>query len=515
MENGFGDANAAISSHVTRSKAYFEATSSPVSYEARPAIQRSDSATHGRIPLPNHGSNHFAPDGASSPNRTVAKPRKTPDAGEIDFYIEQAALRDQRLVDLREMTSTFLRRYAKLNPLREKVLLLRSRTKFQWEHCRDYGRFVSDSQSAFIDEASANANPDKLKSLCDQVLVDYKAQNELGGKAADMETELGNSEFAMQKKEASLAGIAENMLRLLNELTLPGQGASTTADDAGSQSHPSAPSSVDQHPLLQHYFDKAGNVSVLRERLGDLEMEFEEARANRQFQREHDLPLEVADEEFEGFYLHRRTQAAEALAEAIRVAELAKQVCLIEGLDPDGFKPTKAEECTPPPSGMDERSHSSATPSSGRANLANPVETTGPPTSLSLGNQPFPQGNIVPPPMNDRVQTWIENVEDPWDHQSVGRTRRALSISSRSPPQNYHLEIPEKVVFDRGAKEHTNAELQKERNVDRLPGLKLSSSESRLDDLRERGDTGHDLVHTLKTKAFSDSKVGGLREPHG
>lgn len=112
--------------------------------------------------------------------------------------------------------------------MREKVLSMRSRTKYSFNSSQQYRRFVTDSQFAFIEEASSNSSTERLTRLYEQLLRDHEYHSTLGNAWDEMETELANSEFDMQQTEQLLIALVERMLQLLDDITLPGYGASSS-----------------------------------------------------------------------------------------------------------------------------------------------------------------------------------------------------------------------------------------------------------------------------------------------
>ena len=323
-------------------------------------VQAHNNSANANLALRNEQAQFLGPGHTAHPYRGAKQDR---DLDGITTLVEQAELQARQLSILREIASSFLRRYARFAPLREETLLLRSRTKFQWQTCLDYRRFVSESQQIFLEGAASastaalplGGSPEKFRALHNQVLRDHEAQDEFAQQTHKLETELTDLEFKMLQREGLLAMAAGKMVAFLNQLSLPGQSGSVTAVESAAASLSGAASSAEMPPLLQHYFDKAGNVAVLRERLIDMELDHNEARAFRLFQAEHDQPLERSDQEFEATYLNKYAAKRRELDEAHHIAETAKAVYLDEGLDPESYgghifpEPDQNQEPSPRP----------------------------------------------------------------------------------------------------------------------------------------------------------------------
>ena len=91
-------------------------------------------------------------------------------------------------------------------------------------------------------------------------------------------------------------------------------------------------------PLIQDYFSKMGDISIIRERLSELETEHVEERAHLLFQSDRGIPLELSEQDFEDRYTRNHTRMESALNAAVNEAELAKAACLNAGLYPEAYR---------------------------------------------------------------------------------------------------------------------------------------------------------------------------------
>lgn len=262
---------------------------------------------------------------------------------ETDSLMRHAADYGEQYIALRKAVTSFLRRYNRLAPVRAEILLLRSRMEFEWTVCSDQRRFVAESHDNFMREAlslceSLSAMPvaqystTKLLTAHGQVVHDHQRQAEHAKRTYDTETQLSNSEYSLQQKEYRLAQAAQQIVEVLDQLGL--------TDTAASE--PSVAASVvnqeDVPPLVQNYFDKAGDVGLARDHIIELEVEFREEREKRVFQEDQGVLLSMSDEEFENTFKKQLLDAELGLREALRKAENAKQVCLDSELDPDLYR---------------------------------------------------------------------------------------------------------------------------------------------------------------------------------
>lgn len=267
---------------------------------------------------------------------------------EFDDIVRKAELHERRLTELKIATATYLRRDARLGQLRERTLLLRSRAKWAWTNCHNYRGFVKESQGKFNEQAAAALTSgsvegftdrlEKLQACHEQVLRDFEEQNKLAESANDLQTELGILEYDLQKREDSTKEAAQSMKRLLDDLVLPGHSGAATAIETEVPPSPSLAGSEPLPSLVELYFRLTGNVRDAREQQMEVEEDFREARAERDFKSEHEQDLDTSDEKFEELWKQRRNQAARDLREATRQADSALDTCLNDGIDPEKYR---------------------------------------------------------------------------------------------------------------------------------------------------------------------------------
>lgn len=344
-------------------------------------------------------------------NNDVAGSYNQVAADEIDQYLKEVELQDHQFAELREVAADFSRRSTSLQSLREHVLLLRSRARDQWNQCQDYQRFVEDSQHAFAKAASEGTDSNQLTKLHEQVLSDHQAHNELCNQFIRMEAEIGDLEFSLGEKEAAVGSMARSMSRLLGDLGFHDPSDFVSAIESRPISPSEGHSSTDLHPLLQEYFDKAGDLNVFYERLGEVDSEFEDARLHMHHEQEQDRPVGISEAELESLYQHERSQIVAELETSSKLVEAAKVACLQEGLDPDNFRDRNAGKRSLDQPRFEESPDESPTPSTDQEVFPVLVQTTAETESLNLHNQRFPPGGDSAPPISDRIQNWVEGIE--------------------------------------------------------------------------------------------------------
>lgn len=263
---------------------------------------------------------------------------------DLDSLVRHTARHAELLMALRDATSRLTRRFSKFAPLRADVLLRRHRLQHEWKQCADQRRFVSDSHDAFLREATmmcdnvhSGVSTERLAMLLEQVSEDHKRQAEHLVKTYNSETELGDAEFDLQKREYQLAKAAQDVVDVINQMELPspaGAPPSTSASEVVQDEIPA---------LVENYFEKAGDVRLAQDSIMELRMEYREEREKRIFQQDQDIELPISDEEFDEMYNKQLADAEIVLAEATRKSENAKQVCHDSNLDPELYRIPKLD----------------------------------------------------------------------------------------------------------------------------------------------------------------------------
>lgn len=249
---------------------------------------------------------------------------------------------------LHEAARTFGRRHARLQPFRDELLLLRDQANFEWEARQHNRRFVEDSQSELMDElarlnAELSDDPKftKVRTLYRTVLADQQALKKRAERSTGVENGLSDLQYRVIKQEGGLVEAARRLLRL-TAFAQPANSDGEWPSSVSSQYEVKGDESPERlfqqlpSPVIT-YFDKLGDVRVMRERVEQLVMDHDNDIELRAFQLEHDQPLESNDSDFQAEFERQYSLAEAELAEAGQIADSARRVCLNQDLDPDEY----------------------------------------------------------------------------------------------------------------------------------------------------------------------------------
>ena len=355
----------------------------------------------------------------------------------------------QQLQHLRDSTPPLFRRLRRLATLRENVVALRIRANVESEHCEEYRLLVSQFQEAFMQEAQkllaqipGDLSTHKLRAYYNQAVEVRERHDSCAQYTRTLETRLGSIESKMQNLEAKVKDAATRMNDMLRHMSFPADSGTTTVVESDLHSLPSEATSADVPPLIQDYFDKAGDVKIERDKLFDLDQEHREEKTRRQFERDQDITPAVSDEEFEERWLGVFADAELTFADATQQAEEALLACKKARLDPDAYRkvPSRAPvdlAGTPPP---EEEPVAAATPSTQAQESSQAPQTPtrqirfDPLDQLSFEKEDIPTQIAPRPrrrkstgsPLVNRVADWVDSV-------SNRQEQRSRSISEASP----------------------------------------------------------------------------------
>lgn len=245
--------------------------------------------------------------------------------------------------------------YRKSTRVRNDAMLLREQAIFERKEGSYRRNFFMESLQALADRTMDRQNVGHVSGddldmieLQRRLRADKESVEAQDQKMLDIEAELLRKDNDLQDMETVIAQTSEDLNSALrqnyvslaeNDERWPYPQALTAEESVASPSiSPFVPAP------LEDYYEKMGAVGWNRERLEELQMEYEECRVDRLFKKDQEEELAVTDEDFENDYRQRLFNAKQAVANAEVEAEEARAVCVAEGLDPDGHRSHHDEE---------------------------------------------------------------------------------------------------------------------------------------------------------------------------
>lgn len=409
---------------------------------------------------------------------------------------------------------------------RDRAMSLRDRVNYERQDCKHKMRHLDDSQQelmeAMADVLSAGTldqSMPRLHRLFDKARADKKELDIRAEVLSKLEYKLTRFEFSMRNKERQLTEhliVALRQLGVGSSVDLAVDVPESLSDDLSTTSDlvTIEQTSLTQGPsTLESYYDKSGNVRIMQDRLHDLEAEYLSTRADRNFQQDQGLNLEVADEQYDLNYSAARKCAEDELQDAVLARNDALLACMEEGVDPDKAVQTNSVDPEDQEEGADDEVEGAPlTPSSARqapsaTGLANGYrsaiksprrtaeESRQRDSSSSIRTQGFENGALI-----DWVHSWMADTKDDVSEQCIPSTlsneqtlpsheQRSLSISSGS------------LLDEQG----TRPNIQ----IGRLPHLRSSEVPQRPRAVTD-AEYGHFKRPSIHSRSSSDSIVSSL-----
>ena len=263
----------------------------------------------------------------------------------------------QHIPIFRKRVQAYLRRSSKLDRRRDRVLFLRKQVVYEREEYRNKLRFVEESQRKFfehLDSMMRNENfvasRPRLNGIYGEARADYLLLEEQLRKTRRLEDQLNQLEYSMQEREKTLTATAAKLLAVLRKFDpskrdakdLHELGASLAASTDEPSTSEYVADSTDTEPsvtpsALADFYDKAGDVNVMKDRLLEVDTENRDMLTRRMMQEDQGSNMSYADPEFEQYQAERKAAERE-LDEAISAREHALAICLEQGIDPEAVK---------------------------------------------------------------------------------------------------------------------------------------------------------------------------------
>nr|OQO31291.1 hypothetical protein B0A51_03269 [Rachicladosporium sp. CCFEE 5018] len=249
-----------------------------------------------------------------------------------------------RTLQLRRLCGTVHRRQRRLSKARESDLVLGTELHYQWQICADYRRYYDDSTEKFTHQATLVARKAtsrkaaaKLEELHAQVIADHVILTEQATKTKRLEKARAEQSAKIKQLESVLNEAVSSLLALLHS---DSDIANEGYDDNSIAAEELSSSGVEsENPLLEDYYDKTGDVAIMRERLGEVYSEYVEERAQRIFRADQEQVLETSDEQFDDLYEVAIRRAQQNIQIAINTREEARIRCIEAGIEIPPAKP--------------------------------------------------------------------------------------------------------------------------------------------------------------------------------
>ncbi|KAF2722888.1 hypothetical protein K431DRAFT_283398 [Polychaeton citri CBS 116435] len=329
--------------------------------QRKPSLERERLELPVSPPLTNHEPHSAAHsplfEGMAQVQHPSRQKRKAPESQRpgITPQDSSSSTQSQRIALVEELSRHFVVRQTKVTRSRGRVLKMRDRLVGGLSSFRHHQRFLQESQQAFmnaIDEASTLHDPtsrrSQIRDLYEATHLDECVLDTTTKKLHEIENRLGGLENVLKKREEKLQLVAQKML----EITELGSGdeqvqtldldlASETSD--GSM-HTYQSSVTNTHPALLDYWDKKGEVRVMQERLANVEVEYQDARARRNFEEDQEKAQALTEEEFNLFWKNEMASTQDELEKARISFHGARQACISAGLVPYVGREPPAED---------------------------------------------------------------------------------------------------------------------------------------------------------------------------
>ncbi|KAF2453992.1 hypothetical protein BDY21DRAFT_116606 [Lineolata rhizophorae] len=228
--------------------------------------------------------------------------------------------------------------------LKERLRLMQQRDHY--ERQRDAFETVQEKLMSVLDIAEHGANNDAVSNLHRRLLEESAELTIQSDNLKGIEKDLGKSEFDLGQAEQDLFVYLDQHFGPTSVFAANDHLQGTTFNGEIARPLPSNTSSDSsgRPKLLSRYYDKAGDVEVIIDRLRDLDFEYEQDQDARSRKRNREEPVFPAEPEFLRRYYRERNKLMDDLAKAKRDALRLREDCVRLDLLPEGEEPREFDD---------------------------------------------------------------------------------------------------------------------------------------------------------------------------
>lgn len=270
-----------------------------------------------------------------------------PSSAELSYVRQHWQPRPSIRPRLKRAAETCVRRFSRLGPLRQEMMLLRDRARTELEERRNHRHHVEESQTALLAALSNVCEhlPDvpafeQARRLYQQLLADQEALIVQADKTTIIDDEMSALYYQILQDETALDKSASTLLDVAESIDWTHTRDSSLISPSGSPS--STPdgqvsSLTEVDPLLTDFFEKTGDVKIMQERLQEVETAHAEARLDRETQYDQGRNPLVSEHDFEAACEQEYREARLDVLAAMEAQELAQTVCKQQGISVEPY----------------------------------------------------------------------------------------------------------------------------------------------------------------------------------
>lgn len=227
--------------------------------------------------------------------------------------------RRQYLTALRRNTVT-----GRVRVMQERGICLR-----QHEHTLEAAKRWMEAAEGITGTLDRSEWQAPLQSLCEQMYESFVRLDTYTKSVTRLEEELYKLELHLSETEA----------RFYEDYVKPlcGDDSSSTDDEEYCMISRSEASTEEIHPLLQRYYDKAGDIGVFKDRLNELEFHHQQEMFMRNERMGLGEPISPSEQTFQESYFIERSNTIRDLSEAQAETRRLREECLRNSLTPEDF----------------------------------------------------------------------------------------------------------------------------------------------------------------------------------
>jgi hypothetical protein len=248
----------------------------------------------------------------------------------------------RRTGNLKKAATALIQVNVKLAPIMDKETSLRNQLAAEEDIYQKRRQEFQDAKRVFLesDFESAGAAPPDLWELSDKLDSAHEALDLTHRQLQDVEKQLTTLMEGFTRRLRLLLSAAEDLLAGDRE-PAPGQTSAQRHEPiAATLPVPMSRESVATNipALVEHYFDKVGDLKIMSARQQQLEEEHGDLRTSCELSIDQELPQSITDQQFQESLDVEMREVQDDYVKSLHEAQAAEIACKESGIDPEWYR---------------------------------------------------------------------------------------------------------------------------------------------------------------------------------
>lgn len=234
-----------------------------------------------------------------------------------------------QMITVRRHCQEILHHHSDTSRIHAKISYSCTELQNEREYLQHGNKFLSGSAQRLKENLQPLPDQSNIYDAVCEFIKDLDSFTEIFDRCSKHQAKL--RQLASQSRDADLH-VSTILVQLASILNLAAPQLQSDLADAGAQEDSEGrtdeSSEADIHPLPRDYYNSAQDHNMWKERLLEIEDEYEEQHTQRQLLTDQDRPLEQTETEFQKHFKQRKADALNRMEDAAMLRETARAACI-------------------------------------------------------------------------------------------------------------------------------------------------------------------------------------------